>query len=38
MAADPTGTSGLAGLIDLQRRELLPSDQTVAVLVTGVER
>jgi len=36
--ADPTGTSGLAGLLHLQRLEPLPTDETSAVLFTGIER
>jgi threonine synthase len=36
--ADPTGTSGFAGLLHLQRQEPLPADEISAVLFTGVER
>ncbi len=36
--ADHTGTSGLAGLMQLQKREPMPSGENVAVLITGVER
>lgn len=38
IAADATGTAGLAGLIELQRIEPLEPSETLAVLVTGVER
>ena len=38
IAADATGTAGLAGLLKLQRLEPLEEDETVAVLVTGLER
>ena len=38
IAADHTGTSGLAGLMQLQKREPLPAGETMAVLMTGVER
>lgn len=36
--ADHTGTSGLAGLMQLQKREPMPAGENVAVLLTGVER
>lgn len=36
--ADPTGTSGLAGLLHLRDRHLLPADRLSAVLFTGSER
>lgn len=36
--ADPTGSSGLAGLLALRQQEILPPDETSAVLFTGVER
>ena len=36
--ADPTGTSGLAGVLELRQQEILPADETAAVLFTGVER
>lgn len=35
---DHTGTSGLAGLIELLRRRPFPKDETVAVLFSGVVR
>ncbi len=35
---DPTGSAGLAGLIELTRRGVLRPDETVAVLFTGVRR
>ncbi len=38
VAADPTGSAGLAGLLDLQRREVSAADETTAILLTGVER
>jgi len=38
IAADATGTAGLAGLLRLQRLEPLEENETVAVLVTGLER
>jgi threonine synthase len=38
VAADPTGTSGLAGLLELQRRGGVQADETIGVLLTGVER
>jgi threonine synthase len=34
----PTGSAGLAGLIELSRRGALPRGETAAVLFTGVER
>jgi threonine synthase len=33
---DPTGTAGLAGLLDLRRRALVAAHETVAVIFTGV--
>jgi len=36
--ADPTGTSGLAGVLELRQQEILLADETAAVLFTGVER
>ena len=36
--ADPTGTSGLAGVLELRQQEILSADETAAVLFTGVER
>ncbi len=36
--AEPTGTAGLAGLLELQRSGLMDDGETVAVLFTGVER
>ncbi len=36
--ADPTGTAGLAGLLDLQKTAPLGSDEISAVLFTGIER
>jgi len=36
--ADPTGTSGLAGVLELRQQEILPPDEIVAVFFTGVER
>jgi threonine synthase len=38
VAADPTGTSGLAGLLELQHRRTIQPDETLGVLLTGVER
>jgi threonine synthase len=38
ISAEPTGTAGLAGLLELQRQEMFPADEVVAVLFTGVER
>lgn len=38
IAAEPTGTAGLAGLLDLQRAGVIGSGETVALLFTGVER
>ncbi len=35
---DPTGTAGLAGLLELRRRGAVGDDETVAVLFTGVTR
>jgi threonine synthase len=36
--ADPTGTAGLAGLLDLRSAGVIAPDQRVAVLFTGVRR
>ena len=36
--ADPTGTAGLAGLVELHQQEMLPGDEVAAVLFTGIER
>jgi len=36
--ADPTGTSGLAGLVQLAETGAIGRDEAVAVLLTGVER
>jgi len=36
--ADPTGTSGLAGVLELRQQEILSADETAAVLFTGIER
>ena len=38
IAADPTGTAGLAGLLALQSQGLLAPGERVAILVTGHER
>ena len=38
VAADPTGTSGLAGLLELQHRGAIQPGETLGVLLTGVER
>ena len=38
VAADPTGTSGLAGLLELQHRGVIQPGETLGVLLTGVER
>lgn len=35
---DPTGTAGLAGLLDLRRRALVDPGETVAVIFTGARR
>jgi len=35
---DPTGTAGLAGLLDLRRRALVSPTETVAVIFTGARR
>jgi threonine synthase len=35
---DPTGTAGLAGLLELRRHGVVGSGETVAVLFTGVRR
>jgi threonine synthase len=36
--ADPTGTAGLAGLLTARRHGMVDDDDTVVVLLTGVER
>jgi threonine synthase len=36
--ADPTGTAGLAGLLDLRQAGVVGADERVAVLFTGVRR
>ena len=36
--AEPTGTAGLAGLIQMQRAGLIGPGESSAVLFTGVER
>jgi threonine synthase len=36
--ADPTGTSGLAGLLALRDADRVADDERVAVLLTGIER
>ena len=36
--ADPTGSSGLAGLLDLRAEGVVRPDERVAVLFTGTER
>ena len=36
--SDPTGTAGLAGLLELRRHGVVGSGETVAVLFTGVRR
>ena len=36
--ADTTGTSGLAGVLELRKQEILAADETAAVLFTGIER
>jgi threonine synthase len=38
ISADATGTSGVAGLLELQDNKPIHESETVAVLVTGVER
>lgn len=38
IAAEPTGTAGLAGLIDLRRAGAVRPGETVALLFTGVQR
>jgi threonine synthase len=38
ISADATGTSGVAGLLELQDNKPIDESETVAVLVTGVER
>jgi threonine synthase len=35
---DPTGSAGLAGLLELRRHGRIDSDETVAVIFTGVRR
>jgi threonine synthase len=35
---DPTGSSGLAGLLQLSRRGLVPVGEQAAVLFTGTQR
>ena len=35
---DPTGSAGLAGLLELRRHGLVGSNETVAVIFTGVRR
>jgi threonine synthase len=35
---DPTGSAGLAGALELAEKNLLRSDETLALLFTGVER
>jgi threonine synthase len=35
---DPTGSSGLAGLLDLRRAGLITALDRVAVLFTGIKR
>jgi threonine synthase len=36
--ADPTGTAGLAGLLDLRQAGVVGAGERVAVLFTGVRR
>jgi threonine synthase len=36
--ADPTGTAGLAGLLDLRRAGVVGADERACVLFTGVRR
>jgi threonine synthase len=38
IAAEPTGTAGLAGLLELREKGEVRPEETVAVLLTGVER
>ncbi len=38
IAVDATGTAGLAGLIEMRSRELIPSNEICAVLFTGAIR
>jgi threonine synthase len=38
IAVDPTGTAGLAGLLELGERHLIPRGESVAVLFTGAAR
>jgi threonine synthase len=35
---DHTGTSGLAGLIELRRQDRIGDDERVALLITGIRR
>ena len=35
---DPTGSAGLAGLMELRRHGRIDSDETVAVIFTGIRR
>jgi hypothetical protein len=36
--ADPTGTAGLAGLLAARRDGCIGADESIAILLTGVER
>ena len=38
IAADPTGSSGLAGLLELRHEGVIGDDERVAVLFTGIDR
>jgi threonine synthase len=38
IAVDPTGSAGLAGLMELRKSGVIPPDARVAVLLTGVSR
>ena len=38
IAVDPTGSAGLAGLLDLRQSGVVGADERVAVLFTGVRR
>jgi threonine dehydratase len=38
IAVDPTGTAGLAGLLELRERGVVGPDESVAVLFTGAQR
>jgi threonine synthase len=38
VAADPTGTGGLAGLLAARRDGCIGADESIAILLTGVER